>query len=150
MAKRRIVWIDDDINTPILRPYVDEFEENNFEIIKVSGIENLISDLKKEAEKTLSAILIDIIMPPQHLDFRKTRGGLTTGVVIIEDILEDVSFKNIPIIVVTNVDDVAINDYCKEKDICCIEKKDYFSDSFVSKIDEIINNSMKKTSKDNV
>ena len=42
MKKKRIVWIDDDLGSPILRPYIDEFIENNFEVIKVREIDNLL------------------------------------------------------------------------------------------------------------
>lgn len=51
MEKKRIVWIDDDIESPILRPYIDEFEEKNYEVIKVKEIDNILPILKKEAEK---------------------------------------------------------------------------------------------------
>ena len=62
MEKKRIVWIDDDIESPILRPYIDEFEENNYEVIKVKEIDNILPILKKEAEKKIHAMLLDIIM----------------------------------------------------------------------------------------
>ena len=42
MEKKRIVWIDDDIDNLFLRPYVDEFEDNNFEVIKIKTINNLL------------------------------------------------------------------------------------------------------------
>lgn len=138
MKKKRIVWIDDDINKPKLLPYIDELEENNFEVIKVEKIDNLLSILKKEAERTLSAILVDINMPPGHHDFRKTRGGLRTGLFILEDILKEDSLNNIPIIVFTNVDDIAVNNYCTNKSILCLKKEDCFSYDFVITIDEII------------
>ena len=141
MEKKRIVWIDDDIYSPILRPYIDEFEENNFEVVKIKDIDNLLPILKKELEKALSAILVDIIMPPQNLDFSKTRGGLRTGIVVIENILNDVTLKNIPIVAFTNVDDLVVNNFFRNKSIMCLEKKNYFSNEFVAKIDSFIDDS---------
>jgi CheY-like chemotaxis protein len=137
--KKRIVWIDDYIDTPILRPYVDEFEDNDFEVIKIKEVSNFMEILKKEAKKTVSAILVDILMPPQHFDFSETRGGLRTGIVVIKQILKEGELKGIPIVAFTNVDDSVINEFCREKHIQCIEKRNYFSDEFVAKIDEIIN-----------
>ena len=99
--------------------------------------------LKIEAEKSLSAILVDIAMPPGHLDFRETRGGLRTGIVVIKELLKEDSLKSIPIIVFTNVDDVAVNDFCKDRSIPYLRKEDYFSDKFVVEIDKIINPSKK-------
>ena len=129
MEKKRIVWIDDDIYSPILRPYIDEFEENNFEVVKIKDIDNLLP------------ILVDIIMPPQNLDFSKTRGGLRTGIVVIENILNDVTLKNIPIVAFTNVDDLVVNNFFRNKSIMCLEKKNYFSNEFVAKIDSFIDDS---------
>ena len=122
MKKKRIVWIDDDIDKPVLRPYVDEFEENNFEVIKVKEIDNYLSILKNEAQRALSAILVDINMPTGHLDFRKTRGGLRTGLIILENILKENTLNNIPLIVFTNVDDVAVNVFCKDRSIPYLKK----------------------------
>ena len=136
--KKRIVWIDDDIDTPILRPYVDEFEDNNFEVIKIKDINNFMDILKKEAKNSISAILVDILMPPQYLDFSETRGGLRTGIVVIKHILNEEELKGIPIVAFTIVDDTEINNFCKGNSIPCIEKKIYFSDEFVAAIDAII------------
>lgn len=138
MEKKRIVWIDDEINTLLLKPYVDAFEDNNFEVIKIETIDNLLPILKIEAEKSLSAIIVDIIMPPRHLDFSETEGGLRTGIVIIKDLLKEDFLKSIPIVVLTNVNDVAVNVFCKHRSISCLKKKDYFSDEFVLEIEEII------------
>lgn len=139
METKRIVWIDDDIDKSILRPYVDEFEENGFEIIKIKSINNILHLLKNETKK-ISAILVDIIMPPMNLNFRETLGGLRTGLAVLKKIKEEDSLKDIPLITVTNVDDDEVKSFCLDKSIPCIEKKDYFSDEFVAKISEIINN----------
>ena len=141
--KKRIVWIDDDIDTPILRPYVDEFEDNDFEVIKIKDISNFMDVLKKEAKNSISAILVDILMPPQNLDFSETRGGLRTGIVIIKKILNEEELKGIPIVAFTNVDDTVIDKFCKHYHISCIEKKNYYSDELVEKIEEIINDRKK-------
>lgn len=140
MEKKRIVWIDDVINSPIYKGYVEAFEDNNFEVIKIETINNLLPILRIEVEKSLSAIIVDIAMPPGLLDFRKTRSGLKTGLFVIEDILKEDSLKSIPIIVFTNVDDVDVDVFCKYRSISCLKKMDYFSDKFVLEIEEIIKN----------
>ena len=138
MEKKRIVWIDDDINTKLLKGFVDEFEEKNFEVIKIETINNLLPILKIEAEKSLSAIIVDIAMPSGLLDLRKTRGGLRTGLFVIEDFLKEDSLKSIPIIVFTNVNDVAVNVFCKDRSIPYLKKEVYLSDEFVLEIEKII------------
>lgn len=138
MDKKRIAWVDDNINTPILEPYVDEFEDNETEIIKIKTVDGLINRLKKELQNSLSAILVDIIMPPENYDDGKTRGGIRTGVSVLEDILKEASLKNIPIIAVTNVDDPEVSEFCESNHIPWLKKKDYFSDTFVKAVNDKI------------
>ena len=49
MTKKKIAWIDDEINKFLLRPYIDELEENNYEVDKINSTENLIQHLKEES-----------------------------------------------------------------------------------------------------
>lgn len=138
--KKRIVWIDDQIYSPILSSYVEEFEENNFEVIKIESVDNLLSVLKIEVKKSLHAILVDIIMPYGPLDFGKSRGGLKTGLLVLEDILKEDSLKNIPIVVLSNADYYDVRDFCQEKSIKYLEKSHYFSNELVNIITELIYN----------
>lgn len=140
MKKERIIWVDDNINTRVLEPYVDEFEDNEVEIIKVKSVASLPEILKNEVQKSLSAILVDIIMPSENLDFGETDGGLRTGIVVLNNILKDDTLKNIPIIAVTNVDDVKVRDYCEANRIPCLKKSNFFSDTFVEAVRKEIEN----------
>ena len=137
MEKKKIAWVDDDIQSSLLSPYIDEFYDYNVEIVRIKSVKGLLETLEKEA-LSLSAILIDTIMPPENLDFGKTRGGLRTGLFIIEQLLNDDTLKNIPIVCVTNVDDIKVSDFCSQNSIPCLKKGDYFSNTFVEAILEII------------
>lgn len=138
MCRKRIAWIDDNINTPILEPYVDEFIDNGIEIVKIKTVKGLMETLKKELQNSLSAILVDIIMPPENYDDGRTRGGLRTGLLVLEEILNEASLKNIPIIAVTNVDDNELNKFCEKHSIPRLKKHDYFSDDFVVTVNKEI------------
>lgn len=139
MEKRqRIVWIDDEIGTSILEPYVDEFDDNEIDVVKVDNVDGVIPRLKEELQQSLSAIIVDIIMPPGKCDFNETSGGLRTGIVVLKEILNDDSFKNVTKIVVTNVDDEKVRDFCKGYGIQCLKKDEYFSDSLVERIMSLI------------
>lgn len=138
MEKKIIAWIDDEINTSFLKPYVDELKEYNYEIIKIKTTENLIQRLK-ELARTLSAIFVDIIMPPKGLNYSEADGGLRTGLVVLKDIKTETSLRDIPLIVVSNLNDETIKKYCNDNQIPYIEKRSYFSDEFVEKITGIIN-----------
>lgn len=137
MEKKKIIWIDDDIETPILDPYVDELEEDGFSIIKVKKTDGFMDLIKNESD-TITAILVDIIMPPGDIDFGEARGGLRTGIVILKKILEDRDLETIPKIVVSNVDDSVVIDFCKKQSIPCLSKGEYFSNTFVEKVKELI------------
>lgn len=138
MCRKRIAWIDDNINTSILEPYVDEFIDNGIEIVKIKTVMGLMETLKKELQNSLFAILVDIIMPSENYDDGKTRGGLRTGLLVLEEILNEASLKNIPIIAVTNVDDNELNKFCEKHSIPRLKKHDYFSDGFVVAINKEI------------
>lgn len=143
MEKKRIVWVDDEIKTSILEPYVDEFIDNGIDIIKVKNVDGLMGVLKKEAQDSLSAILVDIIMPPENLNYGETKGGLRTGIVVLNEVLKEDTLRNIPKVAVTNVDDVKVNEFCQEHKIPYIKKYDYFANTFVAKILEEINKNKK-------
>jgi len=139
-ANKRIIWIDDDINGLYLRPYVDEFEENDFEIIKVMKADDVDNILQNEITDSLTAIIIDISMPPgDNINFREARGGLRTGKIILERLLSDMSISSVPKIVFTNVDDEEVEQFCMNNSIPYLKKENYFSDEFVDYIGNLMN-----------
>ncbi len=138
MERKRIVWVDDEIETSILEPYVEEFIDNGIDIIKVKNVDGLMGVLKKEAQDSLSAILVDIIMPPGHLNYSETKGGLRTGIVVLNEILKENALRNIPKVVVSNVDDANVDEFCQKHEILYIKKYEYFANTFVERIIEEI------------
>ena len=138
MAKYKIIWADDEIKKSILEPYIDEFADNDIAIIKVDNVDDLLPTIREHAGVSLIAILIDIIMPPHNLDYGKTRGGLRTGVVLLELILGDDYLCNYPVVVVTNSDDAFVTDYCRVHSLPWVKKEDFFTDTFVARIKELV------------
>ena len=139
-TKKQIMWIDDDINKPILRPYIDELKEKDFDIIKVMKVDDVDCILQNEITDSLTAIIIDISMPPgKNISFREARGGLRTGKIILERLLSDESVSNVKKIVFTNVEDEVVKRYCMENRIPYLKKEDFFSNEFVYYINELMN-----------
>lgn len=137
-AKKRIIWIDDDINRLFLRPYIDELEESGFDIIKVMEADEVDNILQNEITDTLTAIIIDIAMPPgEKISFREARGGLRTGKILLERLLSDESVSNFTKIVFTNVEDEVVEQYCMDNNIPYLKKENYYPDNFVEKINEL-------------
>ena len=140
-AKKRIIWIDDDIHRLFLRPYIEEFEENGFNIIKVAQADNVKDTLQNEINDSLTAIIIDIAMPTGNkISFSEARGGLRTGKIILETLLNDKRISNVQKVVFTNVEDEVVKRYCMENSIPYFKKEHFFSNEFVDKINELINN----------
>ena len=135
----KILWIDDDIHRPFLRPYVDELIEHQFSIIKVNKVDDINDTINKEEEGSISLIIVDIAMPPgKNIDLRLARGGLRTGKIILEQLEKDDIVKNIPKVVFTNVDDDIVKNYCINKNIPYLKKEDYFADELVEELSLII------------
>lgn len=143
MKRNKIVWVDEEINSFILRPFIDELQDNGFVIIKINRAEDVINTLRNEADDSLSAIIVDIIMPPgEHYSRRKTDSGLRTGYLIIDDIMKEGIFKNVPIIVFSSIEDPeqSLAKKINNSSVFYFCKKDYFVDEFVRIIKRIINN----------
>lgn len=137
-TRKKIIWIDDDINRSFLRPYVVELMDNDFDIIKVNASDDVKNNLENmKGDNSLVAIIIDIAMPTGNIiNFRKARGGLRTGIIILKDLLKNENYAKVPKIVFTNVDDEEVKKFCKGNDIPYLKKVEYFPDMLV---DEIMN-----------
>ena len=134
---KKILWIDDDINRHFLRSYIDEFEEQQYRILKVNKVDDILTILNGESD--LSAIIVDIAMPPgDKIDLREARGGLRTGMIILERMKKIVNPENVPMIVFTNVDDDAVKNYCTNNNIPYLKKEDFFADELVEALSNII------------
>ena len=137
-TKKRIMWIDDNINGLFLRSYIDELEESGFDIIRVMKADEVDNILQNEITDSLTAIIIDISMPPgEKISFSEARGGLRTGKIILERLLSDESVSNVKKIVFTNVEDAVVEQFCMDNNIPYLKKENYYSDNFVDKINEL-------------
>ena len=137
-TKKRIMWIDDNINGLFLRSYIDELEESGFDIIRVMKADEVDNILQNEITDSLTAIIIDISMPPgEKISFSEARGGLRTGKIILERLLSDESVSNVKKIVFTNVEDAVVEQFCMDNNIPYLKKENYYSDNFMDKINEL-------------
>ena len=135
---KTILWIDDEINTSSLRPYLDEFGENGVSIVKVKNLDAL-NHIIDSVWSSLSVIILDIIMPPgENIGLNRAKGGLQTGLIVLENLLNDERLNNVPKIVFSNINVFEIKAFCKKNNIPILRKSDYASDEFIKKVDEII------------
>lgn len=134
---KKILWIDDDINRFPLMPYIDEFNEKGFVILKAEDPD--------ESEKILSiehdflCIIVDISMPlGESIQFGEAKGGMQTGLVILKKLIDNPKLNDVKKVVFTITDDAEVRDYCNKQQISYMQKHQYCADIFVEKIEKII------------
>lgn len=141
MNKIRVIWIDDEIDTIYLRPFVKELEEKGIDVIKVKKIDDIDATIQNEDKNSLTMIILDIAMPPkENISFRDARGGVRTGQIILEELLKNDNVSCVKKVVFTQVEDEEVEKYCINNQVPYLKKEDYFEDEFYDAIMGLINN----------
>ncbi|KAA6335362.1 hypothetical protein EZS27_016400 [termite gut metagenome] len=140
MESIKILWIDDDINRQVLKPYIDEFEENGFAIIGVANPDEI--ENKLNLMQNLKCIILDISMPyGTKIDPVEAKQGIKTGLIVLQQLVNNLSLKNIKKVVFTITDNDEVRDYCDKNVIDYLEKKSFMAGTFVDRIKKIISDS---------
>lgn len=148
MAKQKIkiLWIDDDIFRYFLRPYIDEFNDNGMEIIPVSNPDEIDNAIISNSD--IKCVIIDVSMPTgESISFIEAKGGMRTGLMILQKMNNDPTFCNVPKVIFTIADDPEIKTYCNANQIPYLYKREYLADSFVIKIKNVIKKQQQKKQK---
>lgn len=135
--KIKILWIDDDLYRLKLQPYIDELEDNGFEIIKVTNPDNV--DQAIEQNHDIECIILDISMPTgKNIDVNEAKKGMRTGLFVLQNLNEQPQLNTIKKIVFTIVSDEYVRKYCELHKIPYLNKQEYLTDTFVSELKSII------------
>ena len=127
MWRKKIIWIA--TNVPIA--YIDELKENGYDVFNVTNPDDIDDILQHISVDTLALIIIDMPLPTgTNIGLRESRGGLVTGKVVLERLLEDHSLDGIPKMVFTNLEDEKTELWCKDRNVPYIRMTDYFADDF--------------------
>ena len=136
----KILWIDDDISRFKLQPYIDEFEDNGFEIIKVSNPDDVEENIAGNDD--IRCVILDISMPTgKKVSSELAKRGMRTGLLILKKLQEDPMLEFIKKVVFTIVTDDEVRRYCQEHGIHHFKKQEYVADTFIEKIKKIIGES---------
>jgi len=147
MSTKKILWIDDDINRFALMPYVDEFQDRGYDIDKVENPDEINNIL--EQNPIPDGIIVDLCMPMgiivdvsmptgKNIGYGEAKGGLQTGFVVLKRLMANPQLNNVKKIIFTIVDNPEVRRYCEENGIEYLEKRNFLSDTFVNKVEEII------------
>ena len=138
---KKILWIDDDINRSPLMPFVDEFKEKGYAIVKAENPDEGFEIVSRQHD--FLCIIVDISMPlGESIPFGEAKGGMQTGIVILKRLIDNPNLKNVKKVVFTIVDDADARAFCKSSTppIPYIQKHKFFTDTFVKEIEGIIKN----------
>lgn len=137
---KTILWVDDDINSDALMPFVDELEEDGFNILKANGPDEMYKYLKSNHQE-INLIIMDIMMPVnESIRTDDAKGGLNTGYIILENLKESDIYKNIPVLVVSILNDQEITNWSEQHQLKYLSKLDIQPENLCDTIKTIIHN----------
>ena len=120
--RKNILWVDDDVNKPALKPDRDELESRNCFIIKAAEPDEFLKIIKEDAFK-IDGIIIDISMPiGNSFSIEETRYGTRTGLAMIKRLKESQNYRCVPVVVYTVIDDDPVITHCEDENIPYLEK----------------------------
>lgn len=97
----RILYIDDECGSDRFQTKVESLQASGFDVVSVASVENVMDVLEKQ-HRSLDAIVLDILMPPEEkYNLEETNGGTTTGLRLLRDIKGHEAYKRIPVVVVS-------------------------------------------------
>lgn len=146
MKKRKtptILWVDDDIKR--LRVFVDEMQDEGYEIIQAETPEEMEAVLSRERQN-IDLIIMDLMLPIGHrISPVKVNNGRLTGLFLIERIKENKALKKIPIILFTIISDSSVSNWCKNHNVKILRKADVLPSELCQHVLSILSNGIKET-----
>ena len=125
---KKVLWVDDDVNTGALRAFVDEFSDNNIEIIKINNPDGFLEIL---SNLDFDCLIMDMMMPiGEKLTLNDTKGGIHTGFKLLEEYLKQDSPK--PIVIFTILSDEYVKKWATDNNIPYKQKQNEVPESFVN------------------
>ena len=137
----KLIWVDDDVNNPELRPDREALEEKGHVLQCFSNITDFMNYFEnKKHTEAYDGIIIDMMMPPGKVfDMKESEYGGRTGFLLSKKVKVIPSLQNAKIIIysIVNSQDL-INEYCGT-DIHFLGKTELLSDEFVTEVEKILN-----------
>lgn len=132
---KTILWLDDDLSTPALRTEIDELLSRGFQIIPTENPDEFFTALKTGG---FSCIVLDITLPlGDSIETGEANGGMRTGLVLLQRIMESEKPSGVPIVVYTIVEDQDVIAFCKDNSIPYINKFEVLPKEFVNALENV-------------
>lgn len=134
-VRKEIFWVDDDIKT-FVRSYYEELTDAGYKISKFEEPDSALDNFK-DHHKEFSCAIIDLMLPTgKTFTADETELGTRTGKSLINKLRETSS--QIPIIILTLVDDAEVVDWATQEGITYMTKPDTLPKDLLNKVNELV------------
>lgn len=131
MAKapmKRILWVDDDLL--FQRSYREELAELcKIDIAK--SPEAMWTCLKDHKPDHYSGIVLDVLLPFKGMDMEATKGGLRTGLTLLEMLKASKDYSSIPIIIFSIRETKDVDDIGEQYHVPVLRKSEAHISEFI-------------------
>lgn len=118
---KKILWLDDDFGNAALRTEFDDLTMKGYQITGIRTPDEF--DEISKGELDYCCFVIDVSLPVgTRLDVGASKKGMRTGIVLLNEILGNSKFSNIPMVVYTIVTSDEVTSYCQRNKIKYIDK----------------------------
>lgn len=137
----KLIWVDDDVNNPELRPDRDALEENGHVLKCFSSATEFVNYFEnKDHAEEYDGLIIDMMMPPGTVfDMKESEYGGRTGVLLCKKAKEFPNLKNAKIIIYSIIDPIDLRYEFNGFGIHFLWKTELLSDEFVKEVEKILN-----------
>ena len=99
-----ILWVDDDIETGVMKAYVDEFRDNNIEVITIDNPDQFLKTFEYIKHDIL---IMDVMMPiGDKLNKESTNSGYSTGLELIKNTEKKIKNNSVIIFSILNTEKI--------------------------------------------
>jgi len=97
----KILFIDDE--TFYMQPYVDDLEEKEADVLKITNAVDGIREIRDNMESNqFDCMILDVMMSPPDGWGARTSNGLFTGVEVLKECQNEVIAVELPVLLLTN------------------------------------------------
>jgi CheY-like chemotaxis protein len=120
-----------------LEPFIDEMEDEGYHVLRARTPEEMWSSLQDNFQN-IYGIIMDIMLPTgENIDANKSKMGILTGLVLLDQIRQNDGYSKIPLLIFTILSDQTVIDWSKKHNVCQLKKQETFPDKLVKALEDM-------------
>jgi hypothetical protein len=129
--KKHVLWVDDDLL--FQRSYREELAELcKLDIAK--SPEAMWKLLNENGPQFYAGIVLDVLLPYKGMDIETTKGGLRTGLTLLEMIKASKEFSSIPVILFSIRETADVDEIGEQHGVRVLRKSETHIEEFISAV----------------